>query len=152
MNSADQGVFPLDTAFRRRWKQEYINIDYGISPDGRFNVVKADGNEASIAWSEFARILNDYLTDHLSIAEDRLLGPWFVSDVELASSDSVPGKVLIYLWDDLLRHHGREIIFNTGVVKTYGALSHRISQNEPVFTEGVLVALDAALQEVEGDA
>ena len=116
------------------------------------DIVKADGNQATITWSDFARILNDYLTDHLSIAEDRLLGPWFVSDVELASSDFVPGKVLIYLWDDLLRHHGRDIIFNTDVVKTYGALSHRVSQNEQVFTEDFLGALDAALEEVEGDA
>jgi len=152
MNSADQGVFPLDTAFRRRWKQEYINIDYGISPDGGFKVVKADGNQASVAWSDFARILNDYLTDHLSIAEDRLLGPWFVSDVEHASSDFAPGKVLIYLWDDLLRHHGRDVIFNTAVVKTYGALSNRVSRNEQVFAEGFLGALDAALEEVEGNA
>ncbi len=152
MNSADQGVFPLDTAFRRRWKQKYINIDYATSPAGRFNIVKADGQQASIAWSDFARILNDYLTDHLSIAEDRLLGPWFVSDVELALNDFMPGKVLIYLWDDLLRHHGRDIIFNTVVVKTYGALSHRASQNQQVFSEGLLGALDAALEEVEGDA
>ena len=152
MNSADQGVFPLDTAFRRRWKQEYININDAISPDGGFNVVKADGNQASITWANFARILNDYLTDYLSIAEDRLLGPWFVSDVELASSDFVPGKVLIYLWDDLLRHHGRDIIFNTAVVKTYGALSNRVSRNEQVFAEGFLGALDAALEDVDDDA
>jgi hypothetical protein len=152
MNSADQGVFPLDTAFRRRWSQRYINIDYAISPAGRFNVIKSDGNQASITWSDFARVLHDYLTDHLSIAEDRLLGPWFVSEGELASSDFVPGKVLIYLWDDLLRHHGRDVIFNTAVVKTYGGLSHRVSQNEPVFSEGFLGALVAVLEEVEGDA
>lgn len=152
MNSADQGVFPMDTAFRRRWKQHYINIDYAISPAGRFNVVKADRTQASITWSDFARILNDYLTDHLSIAEDRLLGPWFVTDVELASSDFAPGKVLIYLWDDLLRHHGRDIIFNKALVKTYGGLSHRVSQSEQVFSEGFLGALDAALEEVAGDA
>ena len=96
--------------------------------------------------------MNDYLTDHLSIAEDRLLGPWFVSDAELASSNFAPGKVLIYLWDDLLRHHGRDIIFNTAVVKTYGALSNRVSRNEQVFADGFLDALDPALEEVEGDA
>ncbi|WP_405402762.1 AAA family ATPase [Paracoccus sp. Ld10] len=152
MNSADQGVFPLDTAFRRRWKQEYINIDYANSPHGNFNVVRTDRSRVSISWADFAPILNDYLTEHLSIAEDRLLGPWFVSDVELASSDLVPGKILIYLWDDLLRHHGRDIIFNTGTVKTYGALSHRISSNEPVFAEGFLTALEAAFQEVASDA
>ena len=75
-----------------------------------------------------------------------------MSDVELAASELVPGKVLIYLWDDLLRHHGRDIIFNTAAVKTYGALSHRVSRSETIFAAGFLGALDAALEDVEGDA
>ncbi len=75
-----------------------------------------------------------------------------MSEVELASSDLVPGKVLIYLWDDLLRHHGRDIIFNTAIVKTYGALSHLLSQGDQVFAENFLVALDTSLEEIEGDA
>ena len=152
MNSADQGVFPLDTAFRRRWNQEYIHIDYTNSPGGSFNIVKGDGTEASVPWAKFSKILNNYLTEHLPIAEDRLLGPWFVSDVELASSDLVPGKVLIYLWDDLLRHHGREVIFNTSIVKTYGDLSRCVSDGKSVFAERFLVAVETALQEVDGDA
>ena len=151
MNSADQGVFPLDTAFRRRWNQQYIHIDYTNSPSGSFNIVKGDGTAASVPWAKFSKILNNYLTEKLAIAEDRILGPWFVSDVELASSDLVPGKVLIYLWDDLLRHHGREFIFNTSVVKTYGGLSRRVSNRKSVFAEEFLVEIEPALQEAKGD-
>lgn len=152
MNSADQGVFPLDTAFRRRWKQEYININYENAPEGNFHIVKTDGTQSQISWANFARILNNYLSDNLSITEDRLFGPWFVSDTEINTSTLVPGKILIYLWDDLLRHHGREIIFNTGLVRTYGSLSRRVAQGDVIFAEGFLEALRTSYQDIEGDA
>lgn len=151
MNSADQGVFPLDTAFRRRWEQEYIKIDYSNAPNGSVGVVMSDDQLAAIPWASFVHVLNDYLTEHLSISEDRLLGPWFVSDVELDACDAVPGKVLIYLWDDLLRHHGREIVFNTAVAKTYGALSFRASQSDRIFSDDFLEALESVRQDDEGN-
>ena len=147
MNSADQGVFPLDTAFRRRWSQEYIQMDYAIAPKGDFEITKRDGSNGPIDWAVFVQVLNDYLTEQLSVAEDRLLGPRFISESELAGSDVATGKILIYLWDDLLRHHGREIIFNRDLVKTYGSLSQRVAEKKLVFSNGFLEALDAALHD-----
>lgn len=152
MNSADQGVFPLDTAFRRRWSQDYIQMDYAIAPAGAFEITKRDGSNGPINWATFVRVLNDYLTEQLSIAEDRLLGPRFISDSELAGSEVAPGKVLIYLWDDLLRHHGREVIFNPDLVKTYGSLSQRVADREIVFNGGFLEVLEAELNDGAGNA
>lgn len=43
MNSADQGVYPLDTAFRRRWEQEYLPLYEGTYPEGFINIV--DGTD-----------------------------------------------------------------------------------------------------------
>ncbi len=110
------------------------------------------GTTSLVDWASFAEILNNYLTDQLSVAEDRLLGPRFVSDDDLTLSNVVPGKVLIYLWDDLLRHHGRDVIFNAALVKSYGSLSQRVTQKEIVFSDGFLGALDDALQDGGDDA
>lgn len=137
MNSADQGVYPLDTAFRRRWIQEYIPIEYDKGPDGKITVMQTGGGEISLDWRAFVKILNDHLTDVLSIAEDRLVGPWFVKKDELGDAGVLPGKVLIYLWDDLLRHHGRGVIFNGGI-KSYGSLSTKSGSGEAIFSEGFL--------------
>jgi len=144
MNSADQGVYPLDTAFRRRWIQEYIPIEYDKGPDGKVSVMQADGDETSLDWREFVGMLNDHLTAELSIAEDRLVGPWFVKEAELGDTGALPGKVLIYLWDDLLRHHGRDVIFNGGI-KSYGSLSTKSGTGEVIFSDGFLsrIAKDA---------
>ncbi|OUS07839.1 hypothetical protein A9Q96_04885 [Rhodobacterales bacterium 52_120_T64] len=140
MNSADQGVYPLDTAFRRRWIQKYIRINYNAGPDGGINVVQ-DGNEYVLDWKAFVKALNEHLTDELTTSEDKLVGPWFLKDSELGDDGVLPGKVLIYLWDDLLRHHGREVVFNTARIKTYGGLSGRVDEGKPIFSDSFLVKL-----------
>ena len=125
MNSADQGVYPIDTAFRRRWRQEYLPLDYadGHATDGVITYINLDEKPHTMEWREFVEVLNDYLVSNrsLAIAEDRLLGQWFVKKKELDGA-GIPEKVLLYLWDDLLRHEGREHIFDTDMIKTYGAL------------------------------
>ena len=145
MNSADQGVYPIDTAFRRRWRQEYIPINYGEAPEGDMEIIKADGTPAIVSWRDFAQVVNDHLTSRLSIAEDRLLGPWFVTAEDLAGTDTIPGKVLIYLWDDLLRHHGREQLFNLGEVRSYGELSQCVANGDRVLADGLLAALEIVI-------
>lgn len=135
MNSADQGVYPLDTAFRRRWKQEYMKLDYDKGPDGDVGYHDSDGNLHVVPFRKFVGALNGYLLgfEELGIAEDRLLGQWFVKANELDGA-SVPEKILLYLWDDLLRHDGRETVFATGHIKTYGQLVLAIAENKPVFS------------------
>lgn len=141
MNSADQGVYPIDTAFRRRWRQEYVPIDYSSAPNGRLDIVFSDGSIHSLLWNRFAELMNDHLTEQLDIAEDRLLGPWFVTAEDLDRSCLIPGKVLIYLWDDLLRHHGREKVFDVSVVKTFGEVSARVAASRPIFSEALLAKI-----------
>lgn len=138
MNSADQGVYPIDTAFRRRWRQEYVPIDYSVAPSGALDIVLGDGSIQSLPWHVFAKTINDHLTKQLDIAEDRLLGPWFVTAEDLARSSVVPGKVLIYLWDDLLRHHGREKVFDVSAVKTFGEVAARVAASQQIFSDALL--------------
>ena len=65
--------------------------------------------------------LSEANTTDLSISEDRLVGQWFIKDKEL-NGEGIPEKILLYLWDDLLRHQGREYLF-LEEIKTYGALA-----------------------------
>lgn len=148
MNSADQGVYPIDTAFRRRWRQEYLPLDYEKGPEGEISYIDAANNSHVLSWREFAKLLKDYLTaSHtLDIAEDRLLGQWFVKRDEL-NDIGIPEKVLLYLWDDLLRHEGREEVFDSGVagkVKTYGDLVVEASAGRRFLSDRFLALLNAA--------
>ncbi|MCV2880364.1 AAA family ATPase [Sedimentimonas flavescens] len=150
MNSADQGVFPLDTAFRRRWRQEYMHLDYQAGPEGHLKVVGADGTFHEVEWRKFVECLNGHLLkqDDLALAEDRLLGQWFVKPGDLKGSE-IPGKILLYLWDDLLRHGGRDRIFRPEF-KTYGSLFKAIG-NAPIFCDGFLKALNLQAKIAEED-
>jgi len=145
MNSADQGVYPLDTAFRRRWRQEYLPLDYKSGPDGDVAYVDSTGKNQSLAWREFVKLLNGHLisSQTMDIAEDRLLGQWFVKDKEL-DGISIPEKVLLYLWDDLLRHEGRDLIFDTSRIKTYGNLTIETAKTGRILSDAFLAVLNAA--------
>jgi hypothetical protein len=145
MNSADQGVFPLDTAFRRRWEQEYIPINYSDGPIGALRIDLPNGKIEMIEWQHFGDQLNNFLLEQaeLQIPEDRLLGQWFISEHEFVEDGSIPSKILLYLWDDLLRHQGRDFVFLPDI-RTIGTIFKRINEKKPIFTNEFLGALLAS--------
>lgn len=148
MNSADQGVYPIDTAFRRRWKQIYVPIDYEIAPKLPLNIIGQSSQPSERSWNEFVQVLNEFLIDNLGIAEDRLVGPRFLNSSDL-SDKKLPGKLLIYLWDDLLRHHERDVLF-AGGIRTYGELHKANENSERIFSDKMLAVLGLASAQPEG--
>lgn len=144
MNSADQGVYPLDTAFRRRWQQDYIEINYETAPEGNIIIVKEAGVTKTVEWSKFIRVLNEHLSALPYVEEDRLIGPWFVKPSEIEEDVNIPGKLLIYLWDDLLRHEGRDTVFAIDKFSTYGSLSSALDANSPILSQELLAKLDGS--------
>lgn len=80
MNSADQGVFPMDTAFKRRWEFEYIDIDHNESIVEDYLIpIKNVGSEYSfVKWNLLRKKINDCLSN-IGINEDKLMGPFFVN-------------------------------------------------------------------------
>lgn len=115
MNSADDGVHFLDTAFKRRWKFEYINLNANESKFGdnsRFLI--GNYNEKDITWNDFRKTLNNILKEE--ITEDRLIAPFFISPNNFEESSENKKivdkkifieKVLMYIFDDLLKHYPR---------------------------------------------
>jgi 5-methylcytosine-specific restriction protein B len=99
MNSADQGVFPLDTAFRRRWS--YVYKGYSEPCLYSDSTVITYGGE-SYQWDLFRSALNSKLIE-LGIHEDKLIGPYFLTEAQIADSKSVLEKLFLYIYDDVLR-------------------------------------------------
>lgn len=112
MNSADQGVFVLDSAFKRRWRVVYQKIDSSLAPHALTPITYA-GKE--FYWGHFVDALNQKLASSFRVEEDRLIGQFFIRPEELNDKDQAFGKLLLYLWDDVLRH--RREFFATGVNK-----------------------------------
>lgn len=115
MNSADQGVYPMDTAFKRRWDFSYYGLDdeedklslAAIKP--RFTL----GESAElISWNGLRKAINDELsTDTYNVNEDKLMGPFFLSEGALKDNTSFKeafkNKVLMYLFDDVVKQKRR---------------------------------------------
>ncbi len=99
MNSADQGVFPMDTAFKRRWDFNYIDINNGAHAI-KDKIVTVAG--IRIVWDKLRRKINSLMLDN-KINEDKLLGPFFIAPDSLNDSrfvDVFKDKVLLYLYED----------------------------------------------------
>lgn len=119
MNSADQGVFPMDTAFKRRWEFEYIGIDENAEKVANYEIpIGRQGDKAKwkVKWDELRRSINDKLIS-LRINEDKLLGPYFLSESVLESAmdkgidfvKSFESKVLMYLFEDAAKMKVRQL-------------------------------------------
>lgn len=147
MNSSDQAVMPLDTAFKRRWKFQYIPLDFTHCAIGDFTFVRENSELSKVSWSTFARTINALLSE-LDIPEDRHLGPYFLSNQELKSEESAKealvGKLFLYLWDDVLRHGLREDLFDP-FIKSYGQLVESYTNGEQIFSEKFLALLESVI-------
>lgn len=100
MNTSDQSLFPIDSAFKRRWDWVYMPID--TKKDNWFIKV----GEKRYSWTDFLeKINNEILTDET--AEDKHLGFYFckAENKEIAQETFV-GKVLFYLWNDVFKVYG----------------------------------------------
>lgn len=116
MNSSDQGVYPMDSAFKRRWTFEYIGIDENEETldesDYRFIKLKnKDGKYTIYEWNVLRKAINSKLKS-IRVNEDKLLGPFFLSKSEITKSQTnilefdniFKSKVLMYLYEDILKH------------------------------------------------
>lgn len=103
MNSADQGVFPMDTAFKRRWEFEYVDKDEGSRYCSEWTVFGA--TDKRYFWDPIRKFLNGLLEKY-GVNEDKLMGPFFVKpkakDNQI-DSKQFASKVLMYLWEDAAR-------------------------------------------------
>lgn len=110
MNSADQGVFPMDTAFKRRWDFTYIGIDDNDDEIQGKYVILGNDTSQKVEWNKLRKAINRFLAKQ-KINEDKQLGPYFLSRkiVIPESGDEIDrdrfceafkNKVIMYLFED----------------------------------------------------
>lgn len=98
MNTSDQSLYPMDSAFKRRWNWKYIPIDYEKVQDRFISV-----NGKKYSWSDFLTNVNRRIED-ITQSEDKKLGQFFISqDSAEISADNFRDKVLFYLWNDIFK-------------------------------------------------
>ena len=96
MNTSDQNVFTLDTAFQRRWKMRLIENNFD---NVRESLANAEILDTGVTWEKFCTVINDIIVRNKSkimSAEDKRLGVYFVheNDLKYDNRDACEGSLL----------------------------------------------------------
>lgn len=123
MNTSDQSLFPMDSAFKRRWEWKFIPTCTKASKE---NIVKAKNNKATMlyrkdseeflltddlyqySWSEFLDKINTCI-ETATKSDDKKLGFWFIKTAKESNSidlETFVSKVIFYLWNDIFKDFG----------------------------------------------
>jgi hypothetical protein len=107
MNTSDQSLFPMDSAFKRRWSWEYVPIDYENAGSGEFTITI--GNEFH-NWHKFLEKVNEKIKSVTS-SEDKQMGNFFIKGS--VDEKEFCDKVMFYLWSEIGRdnYQTKEAIF-----------------------------------------
>ena len=98
MNTSDQSLFPMDSAFKRRWDWEFVPIDPKCSKS-QFTI-DIDGKK--YGWPNFIERVNEKIL-RLSESEDKQLGNFFIKkDIQ---KDEFKSKVMFYLWSEVCKDY-----------------------------------------------
>lgn len=129
MNTSDQSLFPIDSAFKRRWDWKYVRITNGYEreEDGKRKLddngkpiplewkIDVDGEQYD--WWQFVQAINIEIADKTD-SDDKKLGYFFckAKDKKI-DAETFVGKVIFYLWNDVFKDENADIFNLEGVGK-----------------------------------
>lgn len=164
MNTADQNVFTLDTAFQRRWTMRMVENDVSIAEHAEMEIL-----DTGVTWERFNNVINDQILNSNSStmsSEDKRLGAFFITkETLLKDIQNFDGraedekfhslfaeKVIKYLWDDAFKF-GRDRLFvttNKSLEKVINEFSNSKGESRfDIFNESIK---DLLLKKVEGSS
>lgn len=137
VNTNDQNVFVMDTAFKRRFEWQYVSTepaaDEETGEELNNPILIIDNNE--ISWWEFYTKLNNYITSVLKLSEDKQIGQFFIqfTDNDTRNKDLIKNKLLQYLWEDVAKNaYSNESLFDNKIT-SFSQLYQKFEQGENVF-------------------
>lgn len=116
MNTSDQSLFPMDSAFKRRFDWEYVPISFDGKEAAKYQI---DIDGSRYPWQKFVETVNDKILT-ITESEDKQLGEFFIKpdkkdengECVLISCERFLGKVMFYLWNEVCKdEHNNESFF-----------------------------------------
>lgn len=162
MNTSDQSLFPIDSAFKRRWDWKYIKISEGRDADTkellnwlvRFNFMDEEKQYTfECSWWEFIKAINEKIASATS-SDDKKLGYFFCKPKTKGSkeidSETFVGKVVFYLWNDVFKDE-ENLIFKVTEGKANPSFDAFYTENESGKTIVDTTALRTFMHNVFGE-
>ncbi len=145
VNTCDQNVFTMDTAFKRRFEWKYIStkpVPAGKSYKNNIDIELYDGfTKLNISWVDLYGVLNKFIADSrwLELGEDKQLGQFFIEfDIKkgfIGNKEKIQNKLLQFLWDDV-----HSIAYKNNVklfcdeVRSFSDLYERFGDDKQIFS------------------
>jgi len=111
MNTSDNSIYFMDSAFKRRWDWEFVNIE----DDGQRNVVSGRKiklyNNYSCAWNDFVDKLNEFIRSHYKTVrkiEDKQIGYFFINE-ETITEEHIKNKLMFFIWDSVFSNNRKPL-------------------------------------------
>ena len=147
VNTSDQNVYPMDTAFKRRFEWRYVSTDYGSNSEDfkdNNNPTIDVGNNIRVTWDNLYKGLNSFIVGELGLNQDKQIGPYFIK-FEGANGDKahdlVKDKLLQYLWEDInkvantMSGTGSSLFLGKQTIPSFSELYTRFSDRKQVFSD-----------------
>ena len=141
VNTNDQNVFVMDTAFKRRFDWEYISTD--PVGDNLNNPEFEYQASHTIKWWDFYQKLNQFITSVMNLGEDKQIGQFFIHfkhDKE-KNKKLIQNKLLQYLWEDVQKVSYASKLFSEEI-KNFSDLYKKFGRGEKVFSNEFLELLE----------
>lgn len=118
MNTSDQSLFPMDSAFKRRWDWEYIPINYNRDDENKSSKFIVDLDDGTyFSWLEFIERVNIQIKSNPNLGMDKCIGNYFINHTDnTISLNTFINKAIFYLWNDVFKDEfGSDSIFAENV-------------------------------------
>jgi hypothetical protein len=145
MNTSDQNLYPMDTAFKRRWEWESCSVEAEYKEfKGKFNNAFLNDSKKKWDWLALIKKLNGTIINESNM-EDKQIGPWFLKpkvNGEVCSK-AFSNKLLFYLWFDVFKDEQNSpnspFDLNDDIL-TFGQLQMEFDNNglQAIFKEDLL--------------
>ena len=153
VNTSDQNVFAMDTAFKRRFIWKYKSTDVDPSTFKNNPNIKLF-KEFNIDWYHFYTTINIFITDNLNLSEDKQIGPYFIkfntnNDSKIHSL--LRDKLLQYLWEDVdsiarNNYSNEDTIFSKDI-KSFSTLYEKFDNQENIFSDTLTMNFETKKEE-----
>lgn len=153
VNTSDQNVFAMDTAFKRRfiWKYKSTDVDPSTFKNNPYIKLFKGFN---INWYHFYTTINTFITDNLNLSEDKQIGPYFIkfntnNDSKIHSL--LRDKLLQYLWEDVdsiarNNYSNEDTIFSKDI-KSFSTLYEKFDNQENIFSDTLTMNFETKKEE-----
>ena len=141
VNTSDQNVNVIDTAFKRRFDFKYVGVEPIKSNNGyvnNFSIKFTSDNQYE--WVKLYQAINHVIINDLGLAEDKQLGPFFLKDKgkDDLNRKQVANKLLHYLWQDVERvSYTSGSLFADGIT-SFSQLYYAFKKQENILSKSVI--------------